>query len=167
MLHWSGKGKKNRPCYNELDSLSSAENNPYVSANRDCYPSRQQGDGFVGQLCSGPTAMCRCYLLQTPRGTYTEPISLRCSSLQQPSHHHAQDSSHPSQEHRSTSCTLPYPAPHENSYFSSLPFLDGPLWESSIFYKLFLILQKSPKPAVWPLCHSTVQPQSHRLLWSK
>lgn len=43
MLHWSGKRKKNRPCCNELDPLSPAENNPYALANRDCYPSRQQG----------------------------------------------------------------------------------------------------------------------------
>lgn len=37
------KRKKNRPCYNELESLSPAENNPYASANRAYHPSRQEG----------------------------------------------------------------------------------------------------------------------------
>lgn len=53
------KGKKNRLCYNELDSLSPAKNNAHAWADRDCHPSRQQGVALQDvsvQKCTLPSA---------------------------------------------------------------------------------------------------------------
>lgn len=90
------KGKRNRLCYNGLDSLSPAKNNACAWADRDCRPSRQQGVALQdvsvpdSQLCVHPSFFS-CL--------YSKPCSVCCTPQQQPLTQPPPCSAHTSQEH--------------------------------------------------------------------
>lgn len=149
------KGKKNRLCYNELDSLSPAKNNAHAWADRDCHPSRQQG------VALQDVSVQKCTL----------PSAAVCPESPAPCAAHPRAVPHTATTMLSSPFTgAPLAAWHTLSPVKTLPAALCSFWigrsEGVHFAQVIVHAAKMPRRK-WPVSHLAMQPQSHKFLWSE